>query len=76
VKHTQKLPRLPSTARVVAFCREERCVERRSNAVPLLIWTHYLSFEATGALPVCQANDPDALYMRLAPMLFKPAVLS
>jgi hypothetical protein len=34
-----------------------RCVERCSNAVPLLIWTHCLNY-AAGAFPVCRANDP------------------
>ena len=37
---TQKPPRFPSTALAVAFCIEVRSVERCSNAVPLLIWTH------------------------------------
>jgi hypothetical protein len=40
---TQKPPRFPSTARAVAFCGEVRCVERCSNAVPLLVWTHCLN---------------------------------
>ena len=36
--------------------REVRCVERCSNAVPLLIWTHCLP--PTGAFPMCRVNDP------------------
>jgi hypothetical protein len=41
--HTQEPPRFPSTARAVAFCGEVRCVERCSNAVPLLVWAHCLN---------------------------------
>jgi hypothetical protein len=41
--NTQKPPRFSSTAGAVAFCIEVRCVERCSNAVPLLVWTHGLN---------------------------------
>ena len=58
---TQKPPRLPSTARTVAFC----CVLQRGalRRAPLERGaSSYLDalpqFEAAGALPMCRANDP------------------
>jgi hypothetical protein len=44
---------MPLRCVCLEVCRAERC----SNAVPLLIWTHCLTY-AAGALPVCRANDP------------------
>src|SRR6202008_1949409 len=58
---TQKPPRLPSTARAVAFCREVRCVERRSNAVPLLIWTHCLNLRRLVRCQCVGPTIPDAI---------------
>jgi IS66 C-terminal element len=52
-----KAAKVTLDGRAAAFCREVRCVERCSNAVPLLVWIHCLNW-AAGALPVYRANDP------------------
>jgi hypothetical protein len=63
MQHTQKPPRFPSTARAVAFCREVRRVERRSNAVPLLIWTQYLNLRRLVRYQCVGPTIPDAVYV-------------
>ena len=80
MRHTQKPPRFPSTARAVALCLRggllRRAVLERSRAC-LPLDAQRPRWGAFGALPVCRAQRTPITYdVSPATMLFKPALLS